>query len=943
MATMINAAAIVVRRRPWLMLMILFIGFGSGTNVRAQQVPQEVQEELQRRGMTVEEALEEAERLGVDTSSPEVMERTARELGFSEGLIEELRRLMEERESQPSPFSRNIFNLEAAADSALTEEDSLLMVDSLAAERKREKLEERRRGRNPYADLIHEATELEYFGYRTFRVAEDTGLDEPVELQPASDAYVVGPGDELRLSVYGSAEFTHDLTVDRGGRVNVPNVGLLTVAGTTLGDLQDRFDRFLSSRYAGIFSVPQTVFVDVSVTRLRPVRVFVTGEVERPGSYIMDGGGGVFNLLYKVGGPTIRGSLRNIQVSRAGRIIATVDAYDYLVEGREPISLSLQSGDQILVPIRASTVFVDGAVNRPGIYEILPDEGFEDLLRYAGNLLPEAYVGRFQVERIIPFVERRDPTISREVVDHDLRAVLNGMSGYRLADGDRVEIYSISDVDEATRRGLLNAVVVDGAVFQPGRYELGEGLQTVRDLVEFADGLTGDAHRPHANLVRNRPNLRREMVSLDLDRVLQDDPTQNLPLTPGDSLYVYSEREFEQERQVTIEGQILNPGEYQLFDGMTLYDLLFQAGGLQDEEFRAGVFLQRADLYRRKDDGTTQLIAFDLEQVMMGSEDGRIQLESNDSVRIYPAEVEVIRDLFVEVSGAVKEPGRYPLGDGMTVQDLILQAGGFVEGAFIESVEVTRMDTSGDMEQRAQTIDVPLTGSVLIDETRYPGGAEVLTSQTFEMHHRDRLYVRTDPAFRPQQEVTIRGEVRFPGTYTLERENERLSELISRAGGLTPRAYARGGVMTRGEQQLIVEIDKALDGNVRADVPMLPGDEILIPFRPNTVAVRGAVANDGLIQYVEGRRVSYYLDRAGGVSDSAKDIFVTQASGAVFKLRQGLFSQNPVVDDGGVIYVSEQPEEDESGTSLGDNLRESLTILASAATIIVPIVVALIQ
>ena len=922
-------------------VVLLAVAFAA-TSVSAQvQVPREVEEELRRRGMTVEEALEEAERLGVDTSSPEVMERTARELGFSEGLIDELRRLMEERAAQPSPFRTNIFTLTPQGDSLVVEGDSLLMADSLAAERKREKLEERRRGRDPYADLTDEATGLEYFGYRTFRSLEGGGLEEPAEMQPADDAYVVGPGDELRLAVYGAAEFSHDLTVDRGGRVNVPGVGMLTVAGTTLADLQDRFDRFLSSRYAGIFSVPQTVFVDVSVTRLRPVRVFVTGEVERPGSYVMNGGGGVFNLLYMVGGPTIRGSLRNIQISRGGRIVAIVDAYDYLLQGREPVQIALQSGDQVLVPIRASTVFVNGAVNRPGVYEVLEEEGFEDLLRFAGNLRPEAYVGRFQVERIIPFSERRDPTISREVIDLDLRAVLNEVSDYRVANGDRIDIFAISDIDEATRRGLLNAAIVDGAVFQPGRYELSGNLQTVRDLLSRADGLTGDAHLGHANLVRNRPNLRREIVSLDLSRVLEDDPTQNLPLSPGDSLYVFSEREFEQERVVTIEGQVLNPGEYPLFDGMTLYDLLYQAGGLQDPEFLSDVFLPRADLYRRKDDGTTELIAFDLERILAGQDEDPRLLEPFDVVRVYPAEVEIIRELFVEVSGAVKEPGRYPLGENMTVQDLILQAGGFVEGAFVESVQVTRMDMSGDAEQRAQTIQVPLSPTGVQDETRYPGGAGVLTVQTFELHHRDRLYVRTNPAFRPQQEVTIRGEVRFPGTYTLERENERLSELIARAGGLTPRAYARGGMMTRGEQQLIVEIDRALEGDERADVPMLPGDEIVIPIRPNTVAVRGAVANEGLIQFVPGRRVSYYLDRAGGATDQAKDIFVTQASGAVFKLRRGLFSQNPVVDDGGTIFVSSKPETEGSETSLGDHLRDGLTILASAATVIVPIVVAL--
>ncbi len=928
-----------VRRKIWIapLVLILLVGF---TSVAQAQVSPEVQAELNRRGMTAAEALQEAERYGVDTSSPQALERTARELGFSEDAIGELRRLLEERESQPSPFDRNIYTFQPQTDSLVAADDSLLVSDSLAAIRKRDKIEERRQERNPYADLIDESSGLEYFGYRTFRNAAETGLEQPSDMQPADDAYVVGGGDNIRLAVYGAAEFSYELAVDRGGRVNVPGVGLLTVAGTTLGDLQRRFERFLSSRYAGIITRPQTVFVDVSITRLRPVRVFVTGEVERPGAYTLGAGGGVFNLLYQVGGPTTRGSLRSIQVSRGGRIIANIDAYDYLLEGREPEPLNLQSGDRILVPVRGKTAYVDGSVSRPGIYEMRDDERFEDLIRFAGWLLPEAYVARFQVERIIPFTERRDPTISRQVLDLDLRSVLTGISEYSLADGDRVTIFAIDDVAESSRRGRLNAVIVDGAVFQPGRFELGDELRTVSDLLDRADGLTDDAYRQRANLVRNRPNLRREIVALDLSRVLADDPTQNLPLSAGDSLYVYSERQFERERVVRIEGQVLNPGEYALFDGMTLYDLLFVGGGLLDPEFRSDVFLPRADLYRRLDDGNPELIAFDLEQVLAGAGEGSMLLEPFDQVRIYPAEVEVIREQYVEISGAVKDPGRYPLGENMSVQDVILQAGGVVEGAYTDMVEVTRMDTTGDVELRAQTVSVPLAPGAPVVASRLPGGARVLTEHTFELNHRDRIYVRLDPDFRPQQTVSVRGEVRFPGTYTLLRENERLSEVIARAGGLTPRAYARGGQLIRGERQLIVEIDRSLGGETRADVPLLPGDQVTIPIRPNTVEVRGAVPNDGLIQYAAGRRVSYYLDRAGGINDNAENVFVTQASGAVFKLRRGLFSQNPIVDDGGVIYVSAKEERPADAANVGNVLRDTLAIAASAVTVIIPIILA---
>ena len=575
------------------MALLIVAGLGVLASVSpwaAAQVSPRVQEELQRRGMTPQEALIEAERYGVDTSSPESLERTARELGFSDDAIDELKALLEAREAQPSPFQRRLILVpDVDADSVATLDS--LASDSLAAARKRLKVEDRRRERDPLASFRDEVSGLVYFGYATFRAPESEDLAQPSELQPADDAYVIGPGDELRLAVYGDAEFTYDLQVDRGGRVNVPGVGLLTVAGTTMADLQERFEQYLASRYAGIYSSPQRVFVDVAVTRLRPVRVFVTGEVERPGAYTLGAGGGIFNLLYRVGGPTIEGSLRNIQVSRGGRIIATIDAYDYLLEGREPANVALQSGDRILVPIRGKTVFVDGAVNRPAIYEMNADERFEDLLRFAGGLKPEAYVARFQIERIIPFTERTDPTVSRQVLDLDLRAVLTGISDFRVADGDRVTIFAIDDAVEARRRGRLNAVDVAGAVFQPGRYELGPNLRAVADLLERADGVTGDAYRGRASLIRQLPDLRRELIPIDIDRALADDPAHNLPLAAGDSLYVFSERDFESERLVSIEGQVQEPGEYPFFQGMTVYDLLYRGGGLLDPEFQSTVFL----------------------------------------------------------------------------------------------------------------------------------------------------------------------------------------------------------------------------------------------------------------------------------------------------------------------------------------------------------------
>ncbi|MEL7364023.1 MAG: SLBB domain-containing protein, partial [Bacteroidota bacterium] len=234
--------------------------------------------------------------------------------------------------------------------------------------------------------------------------------------------------------------------------------------------------------------------------------------------------------------------------------------------------------------------------------------------------------------------------------------------------------------------------------------------------------------------------------------------------------------------------------------------------------------------------------------------------------------------------------------------------------------------------QSVPCVDLAVQSSALFGDDEVNAG--------HRLEHRDRVYVRLDPNFQIQQSVVLSGEVLFPGQYTLQRDNETLSEVIARAGGLTEAAYAEGGRLVRNQRQVIVEFERALRGDRRADVVLQNNDRILIPVQPNTVTVQGNVANEGLIKFVEGRRVSYYLERAGGTRDQTLDIFLTQASGATFKLRRGLFPEDPVVDDGGTILVEREPE-DEEPADVGEIIRDALTILSGTATVLVPLIIAL--
>jgi protein involved in polysaccharide export with SLBB domain len=300
----------------------------------------------------------------------------------------------------------------------------------------------------------------------------------------------------------------------------------------------------------------------------------------------------------------------------------------------------------------------------------------------------------------------------------------------------------------------------------------------------------------------------------------------------------------------------------------------------------------------------------------------------------------------------VEETGRYAFRDNMTLKDAILQANGFAEGASLQQVTVTRMvERRGQEGRRASTVDVPLIERDVdpkdVNFSVQDTARALEAADNFDLQHRDRIFIRESPSFQPQETVSVQGEVQYPGEYTLLRDNERLSSVIQRAGGVLPTGYLKGGRLTRPEaqadqdlrvqrngEQLIVEMERAVRGNPAEDVILRPGDEIMIPTQPNTVAVRGNVANEGLIKHEEGRRVDYYLDRAGGTRENTQDVFLTQASGATSEVQTGWFRRTPVVDDGAVIRVEEEPDQEQeiNYSEIASNVTQ---VLSSTLTLIV--------
>ena len=314
---------------------------------------------------------------------------------------------------------------------------------------------------------------LQYFGYDVF--ATTPAAFEPTAVGPVDPEYIVGPGDVLRVAVWGQVELQNELTVDKEGRIFIPTVGQVMVSGQTMDATYTRLKAQMSKSYSGLVSHPPTVWLDVTLAKLRPKRVFIMGEVSKPGGYTVSSYATVFSTLFSVGGPTVRGTLRDVRVIRDNKTITHVDLYNYLVGADSTNDIRVQNNDIVFVPPRGKTASISRGVLRPAIYELLPGENLSALLEYAGGVRSTAYLERIQVDRIIPFSERKPGALERKVIDLDFRAIVNAHKDYELDDGDAITVYSILD-------DRMNVVTLTGAVYRPGIFQL-EKTPSIKTLI----------------------------------------------------------------------------------------------------------------------------------------------------------------------------------------------------------------------------------------------------------------------------------------------------------------------------------------------------------------------------------------------------------------------------------------------------------------------------
>ena len=640
--------------------------------------------------------------------------------------------------------------------------------------------------------------------------------------------YRLGPGDEVIIDIWGASQNTIRQQISPDGTINIQKIGPVNLNGLTISEANDYLKKTLNKIYNGLNNTNDpTSDIRLTLGSIRTIQINVMGEVVQPGTYSLSSFSTVFHALYRAGGVSDIGSLRNVQLVRNGKNIATIDVYQFIMKGNIQDDIRLQEGDVVIVPAYDVLVKIDGKVKRPMRFEMKKDENLSTLISYAGGFEADAYTRSLRIVR-------------QNGQEYEVNTVKDlDYSVYKMRNGDVVTA-------EAILNRFTNKLEIRGAVYRPGIYQLNGKLNTVRELVNEAQGLTGDAFLNRAVLYRQREDLTTEVIPVDI-KAIMDGTSQNIILAKNDILYIPSIHDLEDRGDVVIHGEVAKPDSYPYADNMTLEDLIIQAGGLREA-------------------------------------------------------ASVVR---VDVSRRIRNPHS-------TVDN----------------------DTIG------RTYTFSLKEGFVVDGT--PG---------FVLQPYDEVYVRRSPGYQAQQNVAVEGEILFGGSYAMTSREERLSDLIRKAGGSTKNAYLRGAKLTRvateGEKKRMedvlrlmsrqlgeammdsldihvedhftvgIDLEKALaNPGSMADIVLREGDVVFIPKSTNTVKINGAVMVPNTVSYIAGKNIDYYLNQAGGYSDNAKKSkkFIVYMNGQVTKVKG---SGKKQIEPGCEIIV---PSRSKKRTNMGEIL-----------------------
>lgn len=773
--------------------------------------------------------------------------------------------------------------------------------------------------KNEYFESIRD-----FYGYKIF-------LQDPEEAKknkaqgdvntPRNSKHVIGPGDSFLLTVWGDTEFNKRFIVSGEGTVFIENIGVIPIHGLTLEEFEKKLKITLSKKYRTIDPPnghPSTFF-NVYFDKLSIVSVFVTGEVNLPGPIELSPNSTMINALIYARGVTSKGTLRNIELIRDGELYKVFDVYDFLQTGRDVSDIQLKNGDNIFVGTRKNTVSLEGEVLSPLKYELKEDETLADLIKYSGGLLATAAIDKIQIERIVPIEQRVSPIVYTTIFDSDFTKLVNGKMSVmpiKLYDRDIVKVHTLPKI-------MMNYVSINGAVFRKGRYHFDKGMN-LGDLIQKSGGLLADAWSDKIEMIRTKPDQNKEYRSIDL----RNQESFHIQLNNLDSINIKSKWSLLSRKVVIISGYIKQPGFQYLSDSTRVSDLIFSRGGILDEWRKNRTYLLRAELTRYNPDGvTTKIINLNLEKVLNGDKDEDIFLNDGDQLRIYDHYM-VYNEGKVVISGYVKKEGEYKLSTNMTIEDLILKAHGFREGAYEYKAVVFRMNSyEGPSDSLSQVYEISLTKDYLKKGE--------LTKSNFILRNNDHVVIRKSPYFRDLRKITISGEVEYPGTYALVSKDETLKELILRAGGLTSEAFIDGIIFSRDSTKIVSDFKKAYEKDKKFGIILIDGDDIHIPKHPGTVIVEGFVYTPGLMKYRSDWSISDYISAAGGtISDLEYQAInpVIYYPGGNAKVDNGWFT-SPEVKEGSRIVVSKIKKQPERNWA--QDIRTWLGVLTTSLTVVV--------
>lgn len=629
-----------------------------------------------------------------------------------------------------------------------------------------------------------QSTKKEVFGQDIFRKKSMTF--EPQMNIATPKNYVLGPGDQVVVDIYGASQqqFVNDITPD--GNITIPDYGPIQLAGLDLQQATRKLRSTLGSRY-------QQCQILLTIGQTRTISVNILGEVEVPGTYQLSAFASVFHALYMAGGVSEAGTLRAIKVYRGSKLVSTIDLYEYLMNGNMEGQERLEDGDVILVGAYQSLVKIDGSIKRPMYYEMQQGETMDKLLYYAGGFSGNAYTAAIRVNR------NAGGAPSVQTVRND------GFATFALMDGDEAIV-------EAILPRLQNTVEIEGAVFREGQYGISEGLKTVRQLVDMANGPREDAFLSRAVLYRMNLDRTLKAVPIDLQGILEDE-AKDIELRNEDKLFIPSVREKLDKQYVVIHGEVYHPDTFQFAENESVEDLVLRAGGLT--EFAA---TSKVDIARRIVDP---------------------KATNENAIKSKTYTVELQDNLEVGEHGFILEPF-------------------------------------------------------------------------------DEVYIRRSPAYGKQMNVQVRGEILFDGTYAMKTQDDRLSDLVKAAGGLSSHAYVKGARLLRHmneeegvRRERLLKFNKAANENESVDLDKLDidsiyyvgidleaalknpgsnediilreGDILIVPSKNTTVKINGEVLFPNTVSYISGKRAHYYINQAGGYSNQAKRnrAYIIYANGKV--------------------------------------------------------------